>query len=106
MKIKTMVNGKGEPQASRIEIAIQGSGGELGMQAVRNLIALIDGIKDMETEEDVIKHYYIISGFAICCNQCGFLSEKSTDDLMHMVEGLVDNELVRVAEETGKDTQL
>lgn len=97
MKSKTIVNGKGEPQATRIEIQIEGVGGELGKQAVINLTALINGLKDMKTERDVITHYYVICGFAICCNQCGFITEKSADDLMDMVEHLVDNELIRVA---------
>lgn len=105
MRSKTIINSKGEPQATRVEIPIEGGGGELGKLAVINLTALISGLKDMETQEDVIAHYYMICGFASCCQQCGFLSEKSTDDLMHMVEHLVDNELKR-AEAAEKGTQL
>ena len=97
MRIKTIVNGKGEPQATRIEIPIEGSGGALGMQAVTNLTALISGLKNMKTEQEVVTHYHIICGFATCCEVCGFMTEKSTNDLMHMVEHLVENELTRVA---------
>lgn len=97
MRSKTIVNGKGEPQATRIEIPIEGAGGELGQQAVINLTTLINTLKDMKTEQEVVARYYTICGFAICCNQCGFITEKSADDLMNMVEHLVDNELARVA---------
>ena len=97
MRSKTIVNGKGEPQATRIEIPIEGSGGALGMQAVTNLTALISGLKNMKTEQEVVTHYHIICGFATCCEVCGFMTEKSTNDLMHMVEHLVENELTRVA---------
>lgn len=51
----------------------------------------------MKTEQDVVTHYHIICGFATCCELCGFMTEKSTNDLMHMVEHLVENELARVA---------
>ena len=97
MRSKTIVNGKGEPQATRIEIPIEGGGGALGMQAVTNLTALISGLKNMKTEQEVVTHYHIICGFATCCKVCGFMTEKSTNDLMHMVEHLVENELARVA---------
>ncbi|EOS48521.1 hypothetical protein C810_00401 [Lachnospiraceae bacterium A2] len=97
MRSKTIVNGKGEPQATRIEIPIEGGGGALGMQAVTNLTALISGLKNMKTEQEVVTHYHIICGFATCCEVCGFMTEKSTNDLMHMVEHLVENELARVA---------
>ena len=97
MRSKTIVNGKGEPQATRIEIPIEGGGGALGMQAVTNLTALISGLKNMKTEQEVVTHYHIICGFATCCEVCGFMTEKSTNDLMHMVEHLVENELTRVA---------
>ena len=102
MRSKTIVNGKGEPQATRIEIPIEGGGGALGMQAVTNLTALISGLKNMKTEQEVVTHYHIICGFATCCEVCGFMTEKSTNDLMHMVEHLVENELARVA---GNDSQ-
>ena len=97
MRSKTIVNGKGEPQATRIEIPIEGGGGALGMQAVTNLTALISGLKNMKTEQEVVTHYHIICGFATCCEVCGFMTEKSTNDLMHMVEHLVENELAIVA---------
>ena len=97
MRSKTIINSKGEPQATRIEIPIKGAGGALGMQAVTNLTALISGLKNMKTEQEVVTHYHIICGFATCCEVCGFMTEKSTNDLMHMVEHLVENELARVA---------
>ncbi|MDE7445918.1 MAG: hypothetical protein K2N15_09510 [Lachnospiraceae bacterium] len=104
MRSKTIINSKGEPQATRVEIPIKGGGGALGMSAVVNLTKLINGLKNMNTERDIMAHYYIICGFATCCQLCGFMTEKSTDDLMHSVEHLVDNELARVAAE-GKSRQ-
>lgn len=103
MRSKTIVNSKGEPQATRIEIPIEGSGGTLGKMAVINLTALISGLKEMKTEQDIIARYYMICGFAVCCQKCGFLTEKSTDDLMHITENLADNELARVAAEGKAD---
>ena len=46
MRSKTITNSKGEPQATRIEIPIEGAGGALGMQAVTKLTALISGLKN------------------------------------------------------------
>ena len=104
MRSKTIVNSKGEPQATRVEIPIQCGGGALGISAVANLTKLINGLENMKTERDIIAHFYIICGFATCCQLCGFMTEKSTDDLMNSVEHLVDNELARVAAE-GKSRQ-
>lgn len=99
MKVKTVINSKGEQMKSQIEIPLEGSGGELGKQAVMNLISLTDGLKNMKTVQDVAMHYYIIFGFAMCCQSCGFLTEKSTDDFLQMVDHLASNELVRAGEE-------
>lgn len=105
MRVKTVINSRGEQQGSRIEIPLQGKGGALGIHAVENLTKLIDGLKSMEKPEDVIAHWYLISGFAMCCQCCGFLTEQSTDDLMHAVEALADIELVRAkaAEKGGQE---
>ena len=104
MRSKTLTNSKGEPQATRIEIPLEGIGGKLGQRAVINLTSLIDGLKNMKTEQEVVTHYHIICGFATCCEVCGFMTEKSTNDLMHMVEHLVEYELARVEAE-GKGGQ-
>lgn len=96
MKFNTVINSKGEPQASKIVISIEGSGGETGKHAVVFLARLIESIKETETEQQVVEYYYIIAGCAICCKECGFLSEGNLDDLMHLVEHIVDNELIRV----------
>ena len=107
MRNKTIVNGKGKPQATRIEIPIEGGGGALGMQAVTNLTTLIGGLKDVKTEEELKTHIYMIYGYAACCQQCGFMTEKNTDDLMHMAECLADNELIRIKatqEKAGNDS--
>lgn len=98
MKVETIVNSNGEPYITRTEIPIEGAGGELGKQAVINLFSLIKGLKTMKTENDIVTHYHIISGFAVCCETCGFMTEKSTNDVMHMVEHLVENELAKIKE--------
>lgn len=97
MQVKTIVNSKGEPQASEIKIPLKGSGGETGKHAVLFLTMLIESIKETETEQQVVEYYYIIAGYAICCKECGFLTEKSLDDLMHLVEHIVDIELDRTS---------
>lgn len=104
MRSKTIVNSKGDLQETRIEIPIDGTGGELGQRAVINLTQLINGLQNMKTERAVVTHYHIICGFATCCELCGFMTEKSTNDLMHLVEHLVENELARVEAE-GKGGQ-
>ncbi len=48
MRSKTIINSKGERQATRIEIPIEGAGGELGQRAVINLTSLIAGLKKHE----------------------------------------------------------
>lgn len=100
MKTKMIVNNEGEQQAVRVEIPIEGGGGELGQHAVTNLVALIGGLKDMETEEDLKTHFYMICGYASCCMNCGFMTEKSTDDVMHLAEHLAENEYIRLAGKT------
>lgn len=104
MRSKTIVNSKGELQETRIEIPIDGAGGELGQWAVTNLTQLIAGLQNMKTEREVVTHYHIICGFATCCEVCGFMTEKSTNDLMHLVEHLVEKELTKVGAE-GKGAQ-
>lgn len=105
LRIKAKVSGTGEIQETQTIIPIEGAGGELGRQMVINLIKLISGLKDMKTEEDVKKHYYIICGYATCCQMSGFLTEKSTNDVMHMVEHIVDIEIARAQdkEEDGQE---
>ena len=100
MRTKVILDKSGQTQAKRIEIQIEGIGGALGMEAVTNLTSLISGLKNMKTEGEVVTHYHIICGFATCCEVCGFMTEKSTNDLMHMVEHLVGLELARVRERT------
>lgn len=41
MRVKVEMNSKGEVKAHRIEIPIQGGGGELGQHAVTGLVSLI-----------------------------------------------------------------
>lgn len=96
MKVKTIVNSKGEPQASKIVIPMEGSLGKTGKQAMTYLTMLINSIQETKTEEEIFEYYYIIAGYAICCKECGFLTEKSLDDLMHLLEHIIDIESERV----------
>ena len=97
MKVQTIVNSKWEPEVLKIMIPLEGGGGDAGRQAVAKLTELIEGIKGAETGEEVLIHYYAIVGYGLCCRDCGFLKEKSLDDLMHLVQHIVDNELHRVS---------
>lgn len=99
MKIKAVADAKGEIAKTQIEIPIKGSGGSLGINAILNLTKLIEALKGLKTVDEVVHHWYVICGYAICCQQCGFITEESMDDLMHMVECLVDNELEKVNSE-------
>ncbi len=92
-----MMDDKGNLQETRVEIPLNGGGGELGMHAARNLVAHIDGLKAMETEEELQICSYAICGYALCCKECGFLTEKSVDELMELMEQLAENERKRIA---------
>ncbi len=52
MRVKVEMNSKGEVKTHRIEIPIQGGGGELGQHAVTGLVSLISGLKEMKTERN------------------------------------------------------
>ncbi len=99
MRINARVSKEGEIRETNTIIPIEGAGGELGRQMVTNLTHLISGLKLQKTEEDVVRHYYIICGFATCCQMSGFLTEESTNDVMHIVEHLVDVEIERAQKE-------
>ena len=95
MNVKRVVSGDGSLQVSQTVIPLEGSGGELGKKADLFLTRLIESIKKAETEQQVVEYYYIICGYGICCKECGFLTEKSLEDLMHLVEHIVDLEMDR-----------
>lgn len=92
MRVKVEMNSKGEVKAHRIEIPIQGGGGELGQHAVTGLVSLISGLKEMKTERELEQLLSMVYGWGACCKHCGFLTEKSTDDVMHMAEELAEIE--------------
>lgn len=105
MNVKTIVNGKGEPQARRIEIEIEGGGGETGKRAVVMLTMLINNLKNAKTVKELDESLYVIFGFALCCRECGFMTEKSTDELMHLVEHAAENEAIRIEEQNHGQTE-
>lgn len=107
MRVKVEMNSKGEVKAHRIEIPIQGGGGELGQHAVgqhavAGLVSLISSLKEMKTERELEQLLSMVYGWGACCQHCGFLTEKSTDDVMHMAEELAEIESKRIEEETGE----
>lgn len=102
MRVKVEMNSKGEVKAHRIEIPIQGGGGELGQHAVTGLVSLISGLKEMKTERELEQLLSMVYGWGACCKHCGFLTEKSTDDVMHMAEELAEIESKRIEKETGE----
>ncbi|MFR8683795.1 MAG: hypothetical protein ACLVFN_09990 [Enterocloster sp.] len=65
MRVKVEMNSKGEVKAHRIEIPIQGGGGELGQHAVTGLVSLISGLKEMKTERELEQHTWFTAG--ACC---------------------------------------
>lgn len=102
MRVKVEMNSKGEVKAHRIEIPIQGGGGELGQHAVAGLVSLISNLKEMKTERELEQLLSMVYGWGACCKHCGFLTEKSTDDVMHMAEELAEIESKRIEKETGE----
>ena len=88
MRVKTIVNGKGEPQATEIAIPIEGTGGELGQRAVINLTSLISGLKTMKTEQDVVTHYHIICDFVIVGVKYGISEGMSAEIAAADAEGI------------------
>lgn len=76
MRVKVEMNSKGEVKAHRIEIPIQGGGGELGQHAVTGLVSLISGLKEMKTERELEQLLSMVYGWGACCKHCGFLTER------------------------------
>lgn len=65
MRVKVEMNSKGEVKTQRIEIPIQGGGGELGQHAVTGLVSLISNLKEMKNRarvRTVIKHGLRLGG--------------------------------------------
>lgn len=72
MRVKVEMNSKGEVKAHRIEIPIQGGGGELGQHAVAGLVSLISDLKEMKTERELEQLLSMVYGWGACCtaNTC------------------------------------
>lgn len=76
MRVKVEMNSKGEVKAHRIEIPIQGGGGELGQHAVAGLVSLISNLKEMKTERELEQLLSMVYGWGACCKHCGFSDRK------------------------------
>lgn len=83
MRVKVEMNSKGEVKAHRIEIPIQGGGGELGQHAVAGLVSLISSLKEMKTERELEQLLSMVYGWGACCQHCGFLTEKNRRRYAH-----------------------
>lgn len=59
-------------------------------------------VKVMKTERELEQLLSMVYGWGACCKHCGFLTEKSTDDVMHMAEELAEIESKRIEKETGE----
>ena len=94
--------GVGRKSKRNVVVPIQGGGGELGQHAVTGLVSLISGLKEMKTERELEQLLSMVYGWGACCKHCGFLTEKSTDDVMHMAEELAEIESKRIEKETGE----
>ena len=66
MRVKVEMNSKGEVKAHRIEIPIQGGGGELGQHAVAGLVSLISNLKEMKTERELEQLLSMVYGWGAC----------------------------------------
>jgi hypothetical protein len=88
-----------EEKTTRVEIPLEIRGGNKGVIAVKNLIALINGFKSKKTEEEIEQHIYVVFGYCLCCRQLGFLSEQGADDLMEIVEYLQNVEKDRIKQQ-------
>lgn len=66
MRVKVEMNSKGEVKAHRIEIPIQGGGGELGQYAVAGLVSLISSLKEMKTERELEQLLSMVYGWGAC----------------------------------------
>lgn len=63
MRVKVEMNSKGEVKTQRIEIPIQGGGGELGQHAVTGLVSLISNLKEMKTERELEQLLSMVYGW-------------------------------------------
>lgn len=66
------------------------------MKGIKNLVTLICMFNKLNTEAEIIAHIYVVYGYTLCCQLCGFVTEKYVDDVMNIAERIADNELKRV----------
>lgn len=102
MTLKTVVNSIGEMQDAIAEVRLQGGGGELGEHAVTRLAAMIGRMKDMKTEEKLRNYSSTITGYSLCCRDCGFLTEKSLEELAELIAYITERECRKLREEKAK----
>lgn len=85
MNIKVMTDNKGDLQDVLAEVRLQGGGGMMGANAVRRIAAMIEQLKDIKAKKEVIAYSYTITGYALCCRDCGFLTDESVKDLGELI---------------------
>lgn len=103
VRIRTLIDSKGEIGDARIDANLRGDGSALGKAAVTKLSVLIKEMNAAETVEDMTRLSYVILGYLTCCGVSGFLTEESVDDVMQMVACMVEKERNRSREEREED---
>ncbi len=101
MRTRTILNSKGEAIAKEIQIEIKGKGGELGKKAMEELVKLIRLLQGEETEDELMKIVYTITGFVFCCEKCGFITGEGAHDILELVGSLTDD----IKEKIGTDAK-
>lgn len=102
MKVKTIVNSRGERQKTQIDVEMKVKGGRTGITAVEGLLKLMEGFKETETEDEVFTHLCVASGYILCCRNCSFITGENADDLIQLADYLADNERERIKAGDGR----
>lgn len=99
MKSKLFVDADGTAKMQEIRIEAHGKGGVEGIKAVTQLANMVNSLKACKTPQEVYDRYLQITGYCKCCIDCGFIDEKSADDLMYLAAYLAGNEQARAEEQ-------
>ena len=99
MRSKTFIKPDGTAEMQQISIEICGKGGTIGIKAVSQPANMVNSLKACKTPQEVYDRYIQITGYCKCCLDCGFIDEKSADDLMCLAAYLAGNEQARAEEQ-------
>ncbi len=96
MKIKTIVNDKGEVQGTSMQLGIDVISGHFGLLATEGLVKQMNTFKCLKTESELYLHKALTYGYIFCCQDCGLITKESGDELLGVIDMLMANELARV----------